>query len=183
MMPYPSPGVEPDALARIAQGGDLAERIGECEHPIWMRGQSLLVDADTGQILSDQTVGARSIAVRCRSRRVSQCPSCSALYKLDAYHLVAAGLRGGKDTPPQVSDRPRLFVTLTAPSFGQVHRGPDRDGTPKRCHPYGDGSGCGLWHLPADPAIGTPLDAVGYDYVGQVMFNAHAGMLLSLIHI
>jgi hypothetical protein len=102
------------------------------------------------------------------------CPACSALYKLDAYHLVVAGLRGGKNVPDTIAAHPRLFVTLTAPSFGKVHSGPDSDGVPRLCHPS---NGCGRWHPVGDPAIGTAVDPARYDYTGQVLFNAHAGAL------
>jgi len=133
----------------------------------------LLVDADTGQILSRLDPTGTHATVRCRSRRATTCPTCARLYRLDAYHLIAAGLRGGKATPETVATRPRLFVTLTAPSFGPVHLGPDRHGVPRCCHP----AACGRWHRLGDPLIGTPIDASRYDYVGQVLFNAHAGLL------
>jgi hypothetical protein len=81
------------------------------------------------------------------------------------------GWVGGKDTPASVAGRPRVFVTLTAPSFGKVHTGQTR-GRPRRCHPS-----CGAWHPAGDRALGTALDVEQYDYVGQVLFNAHAGAL------
>ena len=34
---------------------------------------------------------------------------------------MSAGLMGGKGVPDSIFDHPRLFATLTAPSFGQVH--------------------------------------------------------------
>ena len=57
----------------------------------------------------------------CGTRRESRCPSCAATYRADAYQLLAAGLKGGKGVPDSISEHPRLFVTFTAPSFGQVH--------------------------------------------------------------
>ncbi|MEU1654563.1 MULTISPECIES: replication initiator [Streptomyces] len=36
--------------------------------------------------------------------------------------FVLEGIPRGKGVPDAVKDRPRLFVTLTAPSFGPVHR-------------------------------------------------------------
>lgn len=177
MMPHTPDPVDVGTLARVILAGDTV-RSGECEHPIRMVGSGLLVDADTGRILHRHTGDGEVITVRCRNRRASVCRACSALYRLDAYHLVAAGLRGGKDTPAVVADRPRLFVTLTAPSFGTVHLGPAGDGTPRRCHPRRrGGNGCGRWHPADDPAVGTPLDPARYDYAGQVLFNAHAGLL------
>ena len=57
----------------------------------------------------------------CGTRRESRCPSYAAVYRADAYQLLAAGLRGGKGVPESVAGHPRLFVTFTAPSFGPVH--------------------------------------------------------------
>jgi hypothetical protein len=171
-------------LVRLAESADLQRRVGACRHPITVTGRVVLVERGTDRILDnpDALVPADGrVVLRCRSRRVSVCPPCAALYKLDAYHLIAAGLHGGKDTPADVAGRPRLFVTLTAPSFGPVHLGPGRHGQPRACHPrtrrVSARPGCGRWHPAGDPLIGTPLDAVGYDYAGQVLFNAHAGRL------
>ncbi|GAA1778096.1 replication initiator [Luedemannella helvata] len=179
---HPQPVTDPEALAalaRVGQAEDLTRRVGACEHPIVMRGRSLLVDPATGQIL--HRPDATTVGMRCRNRRATVCVACSTLYKFDAYHLVAAGLRGGKDTPETVAQHPRLFITLTAPSFGAVHIGPDHTGTPRLCHPGTTTrpAACGRWHAPGDPDIGTPLDAQSYDYAGQVLFSAHAGVLWS----
>ncbi|GAA2707842.1 hypothetical protein GCM10010429_20280 [Micromonospora olivasterospora] len=183
MSPHPVP-TDLGGLLRVAASAGLAHRVGECRHPVAVTGRSLLVERGTGRIvdrLHADTTHGRVVELRCRSRRASVCSACSALYKLDAYHLIAAGLHGGKDTPAQVADRPRLFVTVTAPSFGPVHLGPDRHGQPRPCHPRTRRTpvrrSCGRWHPVADPAIGTPLDSAGYDYPGQVLFNAHVGPL------
>ena len=82
--------------------------------------------------------------------------------------------------PAIVAAAPRLFVTLTAPSFGPVHLGPGKGGVLRACHPTRrDGLACGTVHLPQDPVIASPLDPDGYDYTGQVLFNTHAGALWS----
>ena len=175
LAPTASP-VDLDALARLAAAEQAKQRAGDCLRPVLLSGRRLLVDTSTGRIVDqlDTADIGHSIGVRCRNRRRVVCPACSALYRLDAFHVFAAGLRGGKDTPALVADHPRLFVTLTAPSFGRVHCGPGRDGSPRRCHPR---DGCGRWHGVGDPAIGTAIDPGGYDYGGQVLFNAHAGRL------
>ena len=51
------------------------------------------------------------------------CPACSDRYAADAYHLLRAGLAGDdtKHVPDTVTEHPRVFLTLTAPSFGPVH--------------------------------------------------------------
>ncbi|GEM_PF-3666618 len=138
MIPH-TPHVEIDALARIAVNADLSAHGGDCQRPIVMAGRSQLVDAGTGRVLHRSSSNGQTVAVRCRNRRAAVCPACSALYRLDAYHLIAAGLRGGKDTPAEVAGRPRMFVTLTAPSFGRVHLGPDTK----------------VHHVPATPGAGV----------------------------
>jgi hypothetical protein len=174
-------GAEAGRLVRVADATDLAARVGLCRHPIMLAGSSILVERGTGRIL-DRAGGTNSVvAVRCRSRRVSVCPACSALYRLDAYHLIAAGLRGGKDTPAR-GQRPAEVVP-------HVDRAVVRAGAPwtrpagpttsvsSTCPSPGARVSCGRWHQPGDPAIGTPLDPSGYDYPGQVLFNASAGRL------
>ncbi len=181
-MMTPPLDADPGALLRLADHYVTKQRGGVCANPLRLTGTRLLVEVDTGRVLHRlDTAGSDSddlpqqvVATRCRNRRATVCPACSALYKLDAYHLVVAGLRGGKNVPDTVVDHPRLFVTLTAPSFGKVHSGPDGAGAPRICHP---GDGCGRRHLSADPAIATALDPSRYDYTGQVLFNAHAGPL------
>jgi hypothetical protein len=81
--------------------------------------------------------------------------------------------------PARWPTTPHLFVTLTAPSFGPVHLGPDKQGNTRPCRPRRDGSGCGRYHRSGDPAIGTPLHPETYDHTGHVLFNAAAGRLWS----
>ena len=110
----------------------------------------------------------------CGSRRETVCPPCASLYRGDAFALVASGLRGGKGVPEAIGDHPAVLLTLTAPSFGAVHR-QRPDGT---CHPtgtrceHGRALACGLRHLGSDPALGQALCPDCYDYEGAVLFNA-----------
>jgi hypothetical protein len=123
----------------------------------------------------------------CGNRRVSVCPSCSATYQADSFQLLAAGLRGGKGIPETVSDHPRLFVTFTAPSFGQVHSRKAQGLLVFPCHPYRQGQRCphgrrtGCWqrHDADDPRLGEPLCARCYQTGAQVLWNALAGRLWS----
>jgi hypothetical protein len=85
---------------------------------------------------------------------------------------MTAGLSGGsKGVPLTVSEKPRVFATLTAPSFGPVHN--RRTTALGRTIPCA----CGEYHHPDDPRIGGPLDPDTYDYVGAVLWQAHAGKL------
>ncbi|MEU7058785.1 replication initiator [Streptomyces sp. NPDC046197] len=158
--------------------------IGGCAHPVYLSGSTITHDTLTGEVISSYSTAGEPgerLAVRCRNRRASVCAPCAYLHAGDTYQLIRAGLSGGKNIPNAVRDQPRLFVTLTAPSFGAVHR--FRDG--QRCRPRRDGGlcehgrsvGCGLVHIEDDPALGRPLCADCYDYVGHILWHAHAGRL------
>ena len=74
--------------------------------------------------------------MRCGNRRADRCPSCSRLYAADTFHLIRAGVAGGKGVPEPVADNPLVFATLTAPSFGAVH-GPPAPPLPAPMRPSG----------------------------------------------
>ncbi|KOV57493.1 replication initiator [Streptomyces sp. MMG1121] len=145
--------------------------LGGCAQPMRLEGHRTEIDAFTGEILRElksKELPAGHLLVRCGNRRTSRCPSCAELYRQDTYHLIAAGLRGGKNIPDQVATHPRVFATLTAPSYGPVHG--RRTGGSARCR-------CGHTHTTGDPLLGTPLDPERYDYTGAVLWNAHAPAL------
>ena len=141
---------------------------GGCARPIRLTGHSAIADRD-GTILHSYS---GELFAPCGNRRASVCESCSQRYAADAFHLIRAGLSGGhKHIPTSVAEKPRAFVTLTAPSFGPVHtRRTTRRGLVIPC-------GCTQRHHPDDPRIGAPLDPDTYDYVGAVLWQAHAGQL------
>ncbi|MGN9791067.1 replication initiator protein RepSA [Streptomyces sp. OZ13] len=150
---------------------DQVHRTGGCSDPIHLTGWTLAKDRTTGETLrrySTDTEPDGRLRVACGNRRASRCPTCAYTYAGDTYHLIRAGLAGdeSKDIPVTVRDHPRVFATLTAPSFGRVHNRPDRG----VCR-------CGTRHLEDDPALGTALDPATYDYAGTVLFNNHAGQL------
>ncbi|GAB2830856.1 replication initiator protein RepSA [Streptomyces chlorus] len=146
-------------------------RTGGCADPIHLTGWTLTKDRTTGETLHHYTTegepGGR-LRVACGNRRASRCPSCAWTYAGDTYHLIRAGLAGDErwGIPATVRDRPRVFVTLTAPSFGPVHNRPDHGA----CR-------CGTHHAADAPELGTALDPATYDYAGAVLFNNHAGQL------
>ncbi|MEV6088047.1 replication initiator protein RepSA [Streptomyces parvulus] len=164
-------------LLRVASASDYARwedqirRTGGCANPIHLTGWTIHKDKTTGETLHHYTTanepGGR-LRLACGNRRASRCPSCAWTYAGDTYHLIRAGLAGDdrRDIPGTVRDHPRVFATLTAPSFGPVHNRPD-NGT---CR-------CGTRHTPDAPELGTALDPTEYDYAGAVLFNNHAGQL------
>ena len=85
---------------------DQARGTGFCSHPVRLRGASTTIDTDTGQVLSDYRTSAEPdgiLLVACRNRRATRCPSCADTYRQDSFHLIAAGLRGGKGIPNTVA--------------------------------------------------------------------------------
>jgi hypothetical protein len=167
----------PDVDARIAEkvratgfAGWRAEveASGGCARPIHLDGSWSVENRQTGDVLAER---AGSVLAPCGNRRSSVCPACSDRYAADAFHLIRAGLSGGKTVPASVASKPRLFATLTAPSFGPVHsQRTTRTGKRIPC-------GCGAYHLDADTRLGAPVDPDTYDYVGAVLWQAHAGEL------
>ncbi|MCK8676396.1 replication initiator protein RepSA [Streptomyces lichenis] len=150
---------------------DQVRRTGGCANPVHLAGWTVTRDKASGEILhrysTDTEPGGR-LRVACGNRRASRCPACAWLYAADTYHLIRAGLAGDetKEVPATVRDHPRVFATLTAPSFGPVHNQPNTG----RCR-------CGAHHQADGDLLGTPLDPDRYDYAAAVLFNNHAGDL------
>jgi hypothetical protein len=105
--------------------------------------------------------------VRCGSRVKSRCGSCAELYRGDWAAIARSGVFDGP-----VENFRFYLLTLTAPSFGRVHRVPrDLGGGAREC-------GCGVCHTPEDAGLrGVPLRPSTYDYAGQVAWNRDAGLL------
>ncbi|MEV7907867.1 replication initiator, partial [Streptomyces anulatus] len=161
---------------------------GGCSHPIHLAGESAIVNASTGEILhtyrtTDEPSG--HLLVACGNRRASVCAACSEVYRADTFHLIRAGLSGGKGVPETVSTHPRAFVTLTAPSFGPVHTRRENNGKVRACRPrnhdkvceHGRPVGCHVRHETGDERLGQPICPDCYDYPGAVLWQAHAGAL------
>jgi hypothetical protein len=188
------PGVLQEVIARAGPGYDRwmeqVEQTGYCAHPVRLRGQVEHANPQTGEVRTVYSTDREPDATllkACGNRRASVCPSCSATYQADQFHLLAAGLRGGKGIPETVSGHSRLFVTFTAPSFGQVHARRAQGLLVYPCHPYRQGQRCphgrraGCWqrHDPDDPKLGEPLCSRCYQTGAQVLWNALAGRLWS----
>ncbi|MEU5798856.1 replication initiator, partial [Streptomyces sp. NPDC047813] len=175
-----SVGVDPVTLADLlrvanAPGFDRwqeqVRRTGGCSHPIRLQGETVTRDRASGDVLYSYSTANEPggmLRVACGNRRASRCPACAWIYAGDTYHLIRAGITGDplKGVSPVVRNHPRVFATLTAPSFGPVHNRPDSG----RCR-------CGSSHSEDDLALGTALDPERYDYAGAVLFNNYAGDL------
>ncbi|MFC8090363.1 replication initiator protein RepSA [Streptomyces sp. NPDC057301] len=164
-------------VLRVAGQADFARwreqirRTGGCSDPIRLTGGTKTIDPATKTVLHAYTTDTEPggmLRVACGNRRASRCPACAWTYAGDTYHLIRAGLTGdpAKGTPETVRDHPRVFATLTAPSFGPVHNRPGK----RHCR-------CGTLHAEDAPELGTPLDPLSYDYAGAVLWNNHASEL------
>jgi len=169
-----------------------------CTRPIKLRGDIRYIDPATGELVRTiPTIGMPDgvIYKPCGNRRATTCPGCAETYRRDAYHLIRAGLIGGKGITPTVATHPALFVTFTAPSFGPVHARPVRQHTcadktrctcqPQPCHArrdaltceHGRPAACFTRHRRDDPKLGQPLCPDCYDYPAHVVWNNNAGEL------
>jgi len=147
------------------------ERTGGCARPIRLKSSG------PGSPSKGEPDGV--LLVACKSRRETRCPPCANTYRGDDRQIVRAGIEGGKGVPESVSSHAAVFLTLTAPSFGAVHRsadGPCNAGPPGKCR-HGRSRHCLSRHDGNDDLVGSPLCPDCYDYESAVMFNASVGEL------
>lgn len=180
-----SPQALDDLTARFAKGTmgaftDTLAKVGYCSRPVRLVGSSATADKATGEVLGtyssrDAPLGVTYVA--CGNRRASVCAACSRLYAADTFQMLRAGVAGGKQVPEHVRDNPLLFVTLTAPSFGAVHRASSgqagcrpetgrprcRHGASQSCRRHDD-----------EGVVGSPLCPGCYDYTTHVVWQWHA---------
>lgn len=162
-----------------------------CERPIRLAGHLHTLNPATGEVLSSrstETLPDGVIFVPCGNRRASVCPACAETYRADTYHLIKAGLVGGKGVPDTVATHPVVFATFTAPAFGPVHsRVIDRSTgrvkpcrmrrTLERCR-HGRVLACPQRHGENSPCVGQPLCPQCYDYHHHhVVWNGWASEL------
>ncbi|RKN09398.1 replication initiator [Streptomyces radicis] len=157
-------------------------RLGGCTNPVNLTGHGTTVDPATGEVL--RSLNGR-LLVACGNRRAVVCPTCARVYRGDTYHLIRAGLVGGKEVTEEVGGHPRVFATLTAPGFGPVHTRREGNGRLLACRPrpakdrcpHGEPVGCHARHTENDARLGEPLCPHCYDYAGAVLWQAYAGAL------
>jgi len=160
---------------------DAEKRARGCSRPVRLVGSTTRFRRSTGEVI-ERYSSAQELDgitwVRCGDRRAARCESCSREYKGDAWHLLSAGLVGGKGAPESVRAHPTIFATLTAPSFGPVHG--RRQGAPCRARrdrpvcPHGRPLYCLHRHREDDRRLGEPLCPDCYDYTGHVLWQWHA---------
>ncbi len=113
--------------------------------------------------------GDGSVWVRCNSRLSSKCPACSKLYQGDWAAICRSGIFDADGQP--LTGYVWALVTLTAPSFGKVHR------VPHRLRDKREKCACGIVHEFGADVAGEPIEPWSYDYDGALLFNQSLGRL------
>ena len=165
------------STGRFMGFADALARVGNCAHPVRLRGGSERIDPATGEVLGSYSSASEPLGVthvRCGNRRAERCPACSRLYARDLFQLIRSGVCGGKTVPETVAENPLVFATLTAPSFGHVHRhtgsGVCRPGPPGWCR-HGRLLTCRELHADTDPLLGQPVCPDCYDHPSQIIWQ------------
>jgi hypothetical protein len=173
-------GLSPRLVGEAGQA-DAENRARGLYRPVRLVGSTSLVDRGTGEDRPGYSSSSELDGItylRCGNRRAAVCPSCSAEFKGDAWHLLMCGLAGGKGIPASVATHPCTFATLTAPSFGPVHglgqKGPCRARRDRPVCPHGRPAWCTRRHTDDDGLLGQPLCADCYDYLAHVVWQWHA---------
>jgi hypothetical protein len=166
----------------------LVAQAGHCVRPIRVAGSVDQVDKASGEIrrvYSTESEPDNCLLLPCKTRRESVCPSCADVHRGHNYHLILAGLVGGKGVPSSVVEHPAVFATFTAPSFGAVHSHRSKGHQLQACRPRRGGErcrhgvrvGCSVVHPKGDPCVGTPICPECFDYEGMVLWNRMAPKL------
>lgn len=122
------------------------------------------VDAELAKGVCVQPSFRNGRYVRCASSDAASCYPCSRIHARDTRRLIEAGFEVGVDSA-------FFLLTLTAPSFGKVHKTPRNAGAvPVRCD-------CGEIHEFGSSLAGVPLDMKNYRYADQLRWNEHSSKL------
>jgi hypothetical protein len=155
---------------------------------VHLSGVSRDAHAVTGEVVREFSSDGEPDGVLltpCGNRRAHLCPSCSEVYRGDAWQLVVSGLRGGKGLPETVAEHPLVFATFTAPSFGPVHTIREGNGKQLPCRPrargehcrHGRSLACNVRHAEDDACLGEAICPDCFDGERLALWNLNAGRL------
>lgn len=120
------------------------------------------------------------IFLRCHTSNAAACAPCAELYRLDWRSIFFSGAMVNPNASEEEAERVSaaldgtsfLFLTLTAPSFGTVHR----VATP--ANPKQRGQHCKRVHKGKEQGLaGVPIDKDSYKYRSQVLWNYFSSSL------
>lgn len=112
---------------------------------------------------------------RCWNKSPDVCPGCSNLHRLQTKRIIWDGINE-KSEQEEIeaivsANYEYYFLTLTAPTFGKVHRVDKSSSNPTPCT-------CKKkWHVSTETCGSTPIDISHYRYKEQVLWNFHSNTL------
>lgn len=111
---------------------------------------------------------------RCWNKSPDICPGCSNIHRLHTKLIIWSGINENSEQQEAEvivsGNYEYYFLTLTAPSFGKVHRVDKSSSTPTPC-------ACKKQHIATDTCGSTPIDSIHYQYARQVRWNFHSNEL------
>lgn len=113
---------------------------------------------------------------RCWNKSPDICPGCSNIHRLHTKLIIWSGINenSAQEESSEVivsGNYEYYFLTLTAPSFGKVHRVDKTSSNPTPCT-------CEKkWHVSTETCGSTPIDISHYQYGRQVRWNFHSNDL------
>lgn len=106
--------------------------------------------------------------IRCKQKDPGKCHGCSTIHRRHTKIIIWSGINKNRELSTQNveidGNHSFYFVTLTAPSFGSVHKLDKHSSNPTKC-------ACGITHDAKDPYVSTPIDTSRYRYREQVLWN------------
>lgn len=119
-------------------------------------------------LICRRPVQAENFKRRCHSKDPLYCPGCAKIHTRHTQMIIWSGLNRNRELSVQNveidANHDFYFVTLTAPSFGKVHRVNKSSSTPTPC-------ACKKKHVATDACASTPINPSKYDYRGQILWN------------
>lgn len=111
---------------------------------------------------------------RCWNKSPDICPGCSDIHRLQTKRIIWDGINEKSEQEEEIvivsGNYEYYFVTLTAPTFGKVHRVDKSSSTPTPC-------ACKKQHIATDTCGSTPIDISHYRYKEQVLWNFYSNDL------
>lgn len=127
-----------------------------------------VIEAAENMLICSRPVDTDGFKRRCHSKDPLYCPGCAKIHTRHTQMIIWSGLNRNRELSVQNveidGNYDFYFVTLTAPSFGSVHRVNKSSSTPTPC-------ACKKKHLATDACGSTPINPTKYNYRGQILWN------------
>lgn len=121
------------------------------------------------RLICQRMVDVNGVKRRCHSKDPSYCAGCAKIHTRHTKFIIWSGITEKWEPSAQEieidGNHNLYFVTLTAPTFGKVHRVDSSSNNPTPCT-------CDKrQHVSTDTCASTPIDSSRYRYREQVLWN------------